>query len=66
MGLEDQDRRTTWSDDAKQCLARVRQSLETARAIYSHMLSIFPEKEAIWIQAAKLEKQYGTRKSGHG
>lgn len=40
-----------------------RGSVETARAIYSHALSVFPGKKSIWRRAAQLEKAHGSRES---
>ena len=42
-----------------QCLARG--SVQTARAIYAHALQVFPSKQTIWLRAAFLEKNHGTR-----
>lgn len=61
IGVEEQDQRTTWSRDAEECLSRG--SAETARAIYAHMLTVFPAKKSVWMLAAQLEKQHGTRES---
>ncbi|KAF9606912.1 hypothetical protein IFM89_029511 [Coptis chinensis] len=38
-------------------------SIETARAIYAHALTIFLTKKSIWLKAALLEKKHGTRES---
>jgi hypothetical protein len=35
--------------------------IESARAIFAHALSVFPQKKSIWIRAAFLEKNHGTR-----
>ncbi len=35
-------------------------SVETARAIYAHMLAAFPGKKSVWMLAAQLEKQHGS------
>lgn len=40
-----------------------RGSVETARAIYAHALSVFPGKKSIWRRAAQLEKAHGSRES---
>lgn len=34
--------------------------VETARAIYTSALQVFPGKKSVWINAAKLEKEHGT------
>eukprot|EP00736_Rhodelphis_marinus_P011035 Rmarinus@m.12531 len=58
MGIEDMDRKQTWLHDAEQLLDAG--SIETARAVYAHALSVFPGKKGIWFKAAHLEKQHGT------
>lgn len=58
MNVEDADRSRTWKADAAECLKRG--SPETARAIYSHALSVFPGKKSVWRAAAQLEKEHGS------
>jgi hypothetical protein len=41
-GVDDEDRKRTWMADADECKSRG--SIETARAIYAHALTIFPSK----------------------
>ncbi|XXG85541.1 hypothetical protein AAC387_Pa11g0600 [Persea americana] len=50
-----------WVADAEQC--KKRGSIETARAIYAHALSVFLTKKSIWLKATQLEKSHGTRES---
>lgn len=38
-------------------------AFECARAVYGYALSVFPSKKSIWLRAAYLEKQNGTRAS---
>ncbi|GAB4831492.1 hypothetical protein Ancab_005510 [Ancistrocladus abbreviatus] len=40
-----------------------RGSIETARAIYAHALTVFLTKKSVWLKAAQLEKSHGTRES---
>lgn len=61
FGVEEEDRKRTWMADATECIARG--SVETARAIYAHALSVFPGKKSVWLKAAQLEKSHGTRDS---
>ncbi|KAI8545948.1 hypothetical protein RHMOL_Rhmol07G0077300 [Rhododendron molle] len=61
VGVEDEDRKRTWVADAEECENRV--SIETARAIYAHALTVFLTKKSIWLKAAQLEKTYGTEES---
>ena len=58
VGVEDEDRQRTWLADAEEL--EKRGSIETARAIFAHALSIFPGQENIWRRAAELEKVHGT------
>jgi pre-mRNA-processing factor 6 len=52
-------------DDADACLTRRDTPIakETARAIYTHALSVFPSKKSLWLAAAMLEKEHGTPSS---
>jgi len=61
QGVEEQDRKSTWMNDAEAMVAKG--SIETARAIYQHMLQFFPQKKSVWLAAAHFEKQYGTREA---
>lgn len=67
IGIEDQARKHIWLKDA-QIAANVdpetqKQHPETARAIFAHALSIFPEKKSIWRRAAEFEKLFGNTDS---
>jgi pre-mRNA-processing factor 6 len=57
-GVEADDRKRTWMDDASSCL--VRSSVETARAVYAHALGVFPTKKGLWKAACDLERKHGT------
>ncbi|TPX70333.1 hypothetical protein SpCBS45565_g01731 [Spizellomyces sp. 'palustris'] len=61
MGVDEEDRKSTWMEDAESCIAHG--STATARAIYAHALKVFPNKKSIWRRAAFLEKAHGTRES---
>lgn len=61
LGIEEEDRKRTWMADADEAIKRG--SVETARAIYAHALSVFPGKKSIWRRAAQLEKAKGSRES---
>jgi pre-mRNA-processing factor 6 len=50
-----------WLDDVDGCLKRA--SVNCARAILAHALRVFPKREMLWMRAAMLEKQHGTRQS---
>ena len=56
---EDDDRIGIWMDDAKASIGRAR--YETARAIYAYALRVFPTKKSIWLAAADLERNHGTK-----
>ena len=61
LGIEEEDRKRTWMADADEAIKRG--SVETARAIYAHALSVFPGKKSIWRRAAQLEKAKGSKES---
>ena len=64
MGLDAEDRKRTWMEDAEACLSRTPiPCKETARAIYKHAISFFPGKKSIWLAYAALEKDHGTPQS---
>ncbi|MCJ1310819.1 hypothetical protein MMC25_004486 [Agyrium rufum] len=58
---EDDDRKTLWMDEAKQSISRER--YETARAIYAYALRIFVTSKSLWLAAADLERNYGSREA---
>ncbi|XP_076670818.1 pre-mRNA processing factor 6 [Andrena cerasifolii] len=61
FGVEEEDRKHTWMEDAEACAQQG--ALECARAVYAYALSTFPSKKSIWLRAAYFEKTYGTRES---
>ena len=58
LGILEEDKIRTWSDDAKQVLARGH--VATARAILAHALKEFPTRRSLWMQAVELEKKNAT------
>ncbi|KAJ1550581.1 hypothetical protein HK096_006126, partial [Nowakowskiella sp. JEL0078] len=58
MGIEPEDQRNTWVEDAESSL--VRNHIFTARAIYSHLLKTFPADATLWELGASLEKKHGS------
>lgn len=60
-GVEEEDRKRTWIADAEDCLKRG--SVQTARTIFEHAISVFPGKKGVWLRAAQLEKAHGTYES---
>ena len=56
LGILDEDKVRTWSDDAKQVLALGH--VATARAILAHALQQFPARRLLWMQAVELEKKH--------
>ena len=56
---EDDDRKEIWMDDAKSSIGRGK--YETARAIYAYALRVFINKKSIWLAAADLERNHGTK-----
>ncbi|XP_031624635.1 pre-mRNA-processing factor 6 [Contarinia nasturtii] len=60
-GVEEEDRKQTWIDDAEFCASKG--AYDCARAVYAHALQVFPSKKSIWLRAAYFEKNHGTRES---
>ena len=56
---EDDDRKEIFKDDAKASIGRGK--FETARAIYAYALRVFPTSRSLWIAAADLERNHGTK-----
>ncbi|KAK3580260.1 hypothetical protein CHS0354_012789 [Potamilus streckersoni] len=61
VGVEEEDCKHTWMEDAESCAAHG--AYECARAIYAFALTEFPSKKSIWLRAAYFEKNHGTRES---
>lgn len=61
VGVDEEDRKDTWIEDAETCTKEG--AYECARAIYAQSLSCFPSKKSIWLRAAFFEKEHGTRES---
>eukprot|EP01034_Spumella_vulgaris_P030771 gene30771-38033_t len=60
LGLDEEDYRRTWMDDAETLQNKDPVSKETARAIYNYALEKFPSKKTLWQCAAMHEKAHGT------
>lgn len=58
---EDDDRKDIWMEDAKSSIGRGK--YETARAIYAYSLRIFVNSRKLWLAAADLEKNHGTKEA---
>jgi pre-mRNA-processing factor 6 len=58
---EDDDRKDQWMEDAKSSVGRG--MYETARAIYAYALRVFVNSRKLWLAAADLEKNHGTREA---
>ncbi|RJE25933.1 factor Prp1 [Aspergillus sclerotialis] len=58
---EDDDRKDIWMDDARGCIARGK--YETARAVYAYALRVFVNRKSIWLLAADLERNHGSREA---
>lgn len=58
---EDDDRKDIWQDDARGCIGRGK--YETARAIYAYALRVFVNSRTLWLAAADLEKNHGTKEA---
>jgi pre-mRNA-processing factor 6 len=48
LGVESEDRKRTWLDDAENCMNRG--SIATARAILAHALGAYPTKKGVWMR----------------
>ena len=58
---EDDDRKDIWMEDARASIGRGK--YETARAIYAYALRVFVNSTKIWLAAADLEKNHGTKEA---
>ncbi|EKD12912.1 pre-mRNA-splicing factor [Drepanopeziza brunnea f. sp. 'multigermtubi' MB_m1] len=56
---EDDDRKDIYMEDARASIGRGK--YETARAIYAYALRIFVNSRKLWLAAADLEKNHGTK-----
>eukprot|EP01035_Chromulina_nebulosa_P017336 gene17336-22881_t len=63
IGVEIEDQRKTWLDDAQSCLTNQPPAIITARAIYKHAISVYPSNKHIWSAYVVLEKDFGTKES---
>lgn len=58
---EDDDRKDVWMDDAKNSIGRGK--YVTARAIYAYALRTFFSSRSLWLAAADLERNHGTKEA---
>lgn len=56
---EDDDRKDIWMEDARASIGRGK--YETARAIYAYAIRVFVNSRKLWLAAADLEKNHGTK-----
>ncbi|KAF3006138.1 hypothetical protein E8E14_005700 [Neopestalotiopsis sp. 37M] len=56
---EDDDRKDTWIEDARGSVNRGK--YVTARAIYAYALRVFPTSKTLWLAAADLERNHGSK-----
>ncbi|CAH1772919.1 unnamed protein product [Owenia fusiformis] len=61
VGVEEEDRKHTWMEDAEASASHG--AYECARAIYAQALTVFASKKSIWLRAAYFEKNHGSRES---
>ncbi|MFH4975700.1 hypothetical protein AB6A40_002409 [Gnathostoma spinigerum] len=61
FGVEEEDRKHTWLEDAESFVAQ--EAFACARAVYAHALLVFPTKKSIWFAAAHFERNHGTTES---
>ena len=58
IGVETEDRKHTWMEDADAFTAN--KAYVAARAVFAYTLTVFPTKKSIWQRAAFFEKNHGT------
>lgn len=61
IGVDPQDQRSTWKNDAQRFEANG--SIETTRAIFAHLLAKYPRRRQIWELAAAFERRRGDSQS---
>lgn len=61
FGVEEEDRKHAWIEDADSFIAQ--SAYECARAVYAYALTVMPNKKSLWQRAALLEKNHGTREA---
>ena len=59
VDVEEEDRYDVWVGDAE--AAEGRDRITTARAVLAYALRVFPHKKDLWLRAAKVEQEHGTR-----
>ncbi|XP_074602507.1 pre-mRNA processing factor 6 [Brevipalpus obovatus] len=57
-GIEDEDKKHTWIEDADNFAEE--KAFECARAVYEIAIETFPTKKSVWLRAASFEKAHGT------
>eukprot|EP00050_Salpingoeca_kvevrii_P012075 m.20269 g.20269 ORF g.20269 m.20269 type:complete len:929 (-) comp3819_c0_seq1:89-2875(-) len=60
-GVEEEDLKETWMEDADSLVAR--ECYHCARAVYARALAKFSDDEDIWLRSAFFEKEHGTAQS---
>ena len=60
QGVDEEDRPSTWLDDAESCASAQPPAVETARAIYRHALAQYPTRKTLWLAWAMFERKHGT------
>ena len=63
LGVDEEDRPSTWLGDAEACASSQPPSVETARAIYRHALGLYPMRKTLWLAWAMFEKALGSADS---
>lgn len=58
---EDDDRKKIWQDDAKSSIVRGR--YQTARSMFAYAIRVFTSSSTLWLAAADMERNHGTRDS---
>lgn len=57
-GIDEDEKEKAWLEEAQTLINSG--NIETARAIYYHSISVFPENENLWLTTIEFEKKHGT------
>ncbi|RWS26275.1 pre-mRNA splicing factor-like protein [Leptotrombidium deliense] len=59
IGIEDEDKKHTWMNDAE--TFAIQGAIESARSVYTILINTFSKKKSVWFAAADFERSYGSR-----
>ncbi|OUC42020.1 tetratricopeptide repeat protein [Trichinella nativa] len=61
IGIEEEDRKSTWIEDAETFAAQ--NAFACVRAVFAYALNVLPTKKSVWLAAAHFERKHGTKES---